>query len=174
MSRADLQPGAPWRIIAFPPGARVMSEPARRFRFDYLTAAVPRSIVRSRQNLRLLGWARTKLIVVHRTPSPTAPGYEIVTIVLEGRGQIGGTADERFLSATEWKRLRQQFKPGVRVRTRSVGYNFAAGIRHIMPSGSIGLVARHQGVLVRVRFPDLSGRTFAYGTGALELEVDPA
>lgn len=145
-----------------------MSDEAKQFSLHYLTDNVPRAIARTRANLRLMGWARTKLIVVLRTPSPTTPGYEEVTIVMEGRGSRTAEPEgERFTGMTQWQWLRRCLKRGMRVRTQTVGYNFAGGIRHIMPSGSIGLVVGHDGATVKVRFEAVPGHTFAYAPRAL-------
>jgi hypothetical protein len=148
-----------------------VSDAIEQFSLNYITNNVPKTIAHTRTNLRLIGWARTKVLEVRRTPSPSTPGYEEVTIVIEARGSR--TADlepgqlNSQLNPAQWQWLRQHLRPGVSVRTLAEGYNFAAGIRHVMPTGSIGVVVGHHGAAVRVRFVSTGSHTFTYGPLAL-------
>jgi hypothetical protein len=138
------------------------------FRFEFVSQNPARSVAQARANLRSNGYARTRLIEL--TSAPCAdPVWNDVVVVLQALGERGaGLYDMANLPTMGDWRLARSFRPGTRVRTKGPGVEFSGGVEHVMPAGSMGVVASRDGLNIRVRFSELSRRTFVYATRDLE------
>lgn len=146
-----------------------MSAGTDQHTFRYATSNVPRAIAQARRAMRLMGWARTSLVKLDRTPVSPGSTYEHVEITLKGTGsRVASLGLEPFANRAEWD-VRRGLAKGMAVRTLSVGFNFAGGAHHTMPAGAIGTIVEKDGIVVRVRFSEIPGHSFGYAPSALEV-----
>lgn len=146
-----------------------MSPQTGQHTFRYATANVPRAISQARRAMRLMGWARTSLVKLDRTPVSPGSTHEHVEITLKGAGsRVADSAPDQSSMREEWQ-IRRGLRKGMVVRTLSVGYNFAAGAHHTMPAGAVGTIVVRDGIVVRVRFSEIPGHSFGYAPSALEV-----
>lgn len=129
----------------------------------------------ARADAYALGWAQVRIELEQMSGGPYPPVRGLVQYHWLARIKaVRRVSGDRLNAWEQAGRLSGRIKPGARVRTLVGGENWSGGTRHIMPSGSIGVVRRRvgRGPYLRVCFPQVPARTFVYSPDGLEI-ADP-